>query len=96
MLCTCRASHLGLLYSGSILVLLVYSILYGLTAREAPWLGVITSASVIILGMSVVLFLGWLAESLFSGRSTDNNFSVFPQIGMLEHVCMVSSSFKAE
>ncbi|KAL2540822.1 Calpain-type cysteine protease DEK1 [Abeliophyllum distichum] len=44
-----RASHLGLLYLGSIVVLLVYSILYGLTAKESNWLGAITSAAVIIL-----------------------------------------------
>ncbi|KAM7528639.1 hypothetical protein LguiB_032049 [Lonicera macranthoides] len=44
-----RASHLGLLYLGSLVVLLVYSILYGLTARESHWLGAITSAAVIIL-----------------------------------------------
>ncbi|TYJ41621.1 hypothetical protein E1A91_A03G035300v1 [Gossypium mustelinum] len=44
-----RASHLGLLYLGSLLVLLVYSILYGLTAKDAHWLGAITSAAVIIL-----------------------------------------------
>ncbi|KAG6736631.1 hypothetical protein POTOM_060495 [Populus tomentosa] len=43
------ASHLGLLYFGSLVVLLVYSILYGLTATEARWLGFITSAAVIIL-----------------------------------------------
>lgn len=47
----CRASHLGILYAGSIIVLLVYSILYGLTAREAPLLGAITSAAIMILGM---------------------------------------------
>lgn len=46
----CRASHLGLLYLGSLVVLLVYSILYGLTAKDARWLGAITSAAVIILG----------------------------------------------
>ncbi|KAL6976809.1 Calpain-type cysteine protease dek1 [Sarracenia purpurea var. burkii] len=44
-----RASHLGLLYLGSLMVLLVYSILYGLTAKDARWLGTITSAAVIIL-----------------------------------------------
>ncbi|TYH81165.1 hypothetical protein ES332_D03G180400v1 [Gossypium tomentosum] len=44
-----RASHLGLLYLGSLVVLLVYSILYGLTAKDAHWLGAITSAAVIIL-----------------------------------------------
>lgn len=44
-----RASHLGLLYFGSLLVLLVYSILYGLTAKSSHWLGAITSAAVIIL-----------------------------------------------
>lgn len=44
-----RALHLGLLYLGSLVILLVYSILYGLTAKEAPWLGAITSAAVIIL-----------------------------------------------
>ena len=48
----CRASHLGLLYLGSLVVLLVYSILYGLTAKDARWLGAITSAAVIILGKS--------------------------------------------
>ncbi|XP_012471751.1 calpain-type cysteine protease DEK1 [Gossypium raimondii] len=44
-----RASHLGLLYLGSLVVLIVYSILYGLTAKDAHWLGAITSAAVIIL-----------------------------------------------
>ncbi|CAM8889204.1 unnamed protein product [Rhodiola kirilowii] len=44
-----RVSHLGLLYLGSVLVLLVYSILYGFTAKEAPWLGALTSSAVIIL-----------------------------------------------
>lgn len=46
----CRASHLGILYLGSLVVLFVYSILYGRTAMEAKWLGAITSAAVIILG----------------------------------------------
>lgn len=45
-----RASHLVLLYLGSLSVLLVYSILYGLTAKEENWLGAITSVAVIILG----------------------------------------------
>lgn len=44
-----RARHLGLLYLCSIVVLLVYSVLYGQTAKEAHWLGAITSAAVIIL-----------------------------------------------
>ncbi|CAI0440581.1 unnamed protein product [Linum tenue] len=44
-----KASHLGLLYLGSLLVLFVYSLLYGLTAKESRWLGAITSAAVIIL-----------------------------------------------
>ncbi|KAL3654770.1 Calpain-type cysteine protease dek1 [Castilleja foliolosa] len=48
-----RALHLGLLYFGSLLVLLVYSILYGLTAKESHWLGAITSAAVIILDWNV-------------------------------------------
>ncbi|KAM3201736.1 hypothetical protein P3L10_029360 [Capsicum annuum] len=39
----------GLLYVGSLVVLLVYSILYGLTAKESNWLGATTSAAVIIL-----------------------------------------------
>ncbi|PKI35355.1 hypothetical protein CRG98_044269, partial [Punica granatum] len=47
------ASHLGILYAGSILVLLVYSILYGLTAKEAPLLGAITSAAIVILDWNV-------------------------------------------
>ncbi|GFP92459.1 calpain-type cysteine protease dek1 [Phtheirospermum japonicum] len=47
------ALHLGLLYFGSLLVLLVYSILYGLTAKESHWLGAITSAAVIILDWNV-------------------------------------------
>ena len=53
----CRASHLGLLYLGSLVVLLVYSILYGLTAKDAHWLGAITSAAVIILGMLITAVL---------------------------------------
>lgn len=53
LLCLCRASHLGLLYLGSLVVLFVYSVLYGVTAKEGRWLGTITSAAVIILGMSL-------------------------------------------
>ncbi|KAE8036931.1 hypothetical protein FH972_009562 [Carpinus fangiana] len=48
-----RASHLGLLYLGSLIVLLVYSILYGVTAKEANWLGAITSAAIIILDWNI-------------------------------------------
>ncbi|PHT69366.1 hypothetical protein T459_28853 [Capsicum annuum] len=44
-----RALHLGLLYVGSLVVLLVYSILYGLTAKESNWLRATTSPAVIIL-----------------------------------------------
>ncbi|CAN0887743.1 Calpain-type cysteine protease DEK1 [Linum grandiflorum] len=44
-----KASHLGLLYLGSLLVLFVYSLLYGLTAKESRWLGAITSAAVVVL-----------------------------------------------
>lgn len=60
-----RTSHIGLLYLGSLLVLLVYSILYGLTAKEAHWLGAITSAAVIILdwNMGACLFGFDLLES---------------------------------
>lgn len=39
------------------MVLLVYSILYGVTAKEAHWLGAITSAAVIILGMFLITLL---------------------------------------
>ncbi|XP_038698784.1 calpain-type cysteine protease DEK1-like isoform X2 [Tripterygium wilfordii] len=48
-----RASHLGVLYVGSLVVLFVYSILYGLTAKEARWLGAITSTAVVILALFV-------------------------------------------
>ncbi|XP_022987996.1 calpain-type cysteine protease DEK1-like [Cucurbita maxima] len=48
-----RASHLGLLYVGSVVVLVGYSILYGLTAKEARWLGATTSAAVIILDWNI-------------------------------------------
>ncbi|XXG56429.1 hypothetical protein AAC387_Pa03g3838 [Persea americana] len=53
-----RASRIGLLYLGSLVVLLVYSILYGLTSKEAHWLGAITSAAVVVLdwNMGVCLF----------------------------------------
>lgn len=44
-----RATHLVLLYVGSLVVLTVYSILYGLTAEEERWLGATTSVAVIIL-----------------------------------------------
>ncbi|PHT96888.1 Calpain-type cysteine protease DEK1 [Capsicum chinense] len=52
-----RALHVGLLYVGSLLVLLVYSILYGLIAKESNWLGAITSAAVIILDWNLGAFL---------------------------------------
>ncbi|PHT29553.1 Calpain-type cysteine protease ADL1 [Capsicum baccatum] len=45
--------HLGLLYVGSLVVLLVYSILYSLTANESFWLRATTSAAVIILGWNL-------------------------------------------
>ncbi|GAB2286981.1 Calpain-type cysteine protease dek1 [Dionaea muscipula] len=48
-----RASHLGILYVGSLLVLVVYSILYGLTAKEAQWLAAITSSAVVILDWNI-------------------------------------------
>ncbi|PHT39667.1 hypothetical protein CQW23_18521 [Capsicum baccatum] len=44
-----QALHLGLLYVGSVVVLLVYSILYGLTKKESNWLGATILAAVIIL-----------------------------------------------
>ncbi|PHT39666.1 hypothetical protein CQW23_18520 [Capsicum baccatum] len=44
-----RALHLGLQYVGSLVVLLVYSIMYGLTAKESNWVGATTSAAMIIL-----------------------------------------------
>ena len=49
-ICLDRASHLVLLYIASLLVLPVYSILYGLPAKKESWLGAITSAAVISLG----------------------------------------------
>lgn len=60
-----RASHLGFLYLGSVLVLLVYSILYGLTAKEAHWLGAVTSAAVVVLdwNMGACLFRFELLKS---------------------------------
>uniref|UniRef100_A0A803QA81 Protein DEFECTIVE KERNEL 1 n=1 Tax=Cannabis sativa TaxID=3483 RepID=A0A803QA81_CANSA len=60
-----RASHLGLLYLGSLVVLVVYSILYGLTAKEARWLGATTSAAVIILdwNMGACLYSFQLLQS---------------------------------
>ncbi|PHU09948.1 hypothetical protein BC332_21808 [Capsicum chinense] len=63
-----RALHLRLLYVGSLVVLLVYSILYGLTAKESNWLGATTSAAVIILGFKllksrvVVLFVAGISR----------------------------------
>ncbi|XP_074565064.1 calpain-type cysteine protease ADL1-like [Curcuma longa] len=53
-----RALHLGLLYIGSLVVLVVYTVLYGLTAKEARWLGAVTSVAVLVLdwNMGVCLF----------------------------------------
>ncbi len=42
------------MYAGSVVVLVAYSVLYGLTARKAQWLGGVTSAAVIILGELVL------------------------------------------
>jgi len=41
------------MYVGSVVVLVAYSVLYGLTARKAQWLGGVTSAAVIILDSNV-------------------------------------------
>jgi hypothetical protein len=57
---------LGLLYFGSLVMLIMYSVLYGFTAKESRWLGAITSAAVIVLGKvfsCVKLFL--FLDSLF-------------------------------
>lgn len=45
--------RLAQLYQASVVVLAAYSVLYGLTAREARWLGGVTSAAVIILDMNI-------------------------------------------
>ncbi|PHT27126.1 hypothetical protein CQW23_33265 [Capsicum baccatum] len=52
-----RALHLGLLYVGSLVVLLVYSILYDLTAKESNWFGATTSVVVIILDWNLGAYL---------------------------------------
>lgn len=62
LLHNCRASHLGLLYLGSLIVLLAYSVLYGLTARESRWLGGITSAAVIVLGIKITFVYIYLEQ----------------------------------
>ncbi|KAH9329441.1 hypothetical protein KI387_001549 [Taxus chinensis] len=48
-----RTFHSGCLYFGSLIVLLVYSILYGLTAKEVCWLGVVTSVTIVVLDIYV-------------------------------------------
>ncbi|GLJ45014.1 hypothetical protein SUGI_0947480 [Cryptomeria japonica] len=48
-----RTFHSGCLYIGSLFVLFVYSILYGLTAKEAHWLGGVTSITVVVLDVYV-------------------------------------------
>lgn len=50
-----RVLHLGLLYISSLLVLVAYSILYGLTSKEARWLGALTSVAVVILDWNLGL-----------------------------------------
>lgn len=45
-----RVLRLGLLYMSSLIILIMYSVLYGLTAKESKWLGAITSIAVIVLG----------------------------------------------
>ncbi|KAL3697653.1 hypothetical protein R1sor_011729 [Riccia sorocarpa] len=48
-----RAFRFATMYLGSFLALVGYSILYGLTARKARWLGAVTSAAVMILDANV-------------------------------------------
>ncbi|CAL9189957.1 unnamed protein product [Musa hybrid cultivar] len=57
--------HLGVLYLGSMISLVVYSVLYGLTAKEAHWLGAVTSVAVLVLdwNMGVCLFAFELVRS---------------------------------
>ncbi|PHT74945.1 Aspartate carbamoyltransferase, chloroplastic [Capsicum annuum] len=52
-----RALHLGLLYVGSLVVLRMYSILYGLIAKESNGLGATTSVALIILGSSFPTYI---------------------------------------
>lgn len=81
----CRASHLGLLYLGSLVVLLAYSVLYGLTARESRWLGGITSAAVIVLGTKINFIFIYLEQEqtigLFLNSSSYLYFHVDWNIG---------------
>nr|XP_009403924.1 PREDICTED: calpain-type cysteine protease ADL1 isoform X1 [Musa acuminata subsp. malaccensis] len=60
-----RVLHLGVLYLGSMISLVVYSVLYGLTAKEAHWLGAVTSVAVLVLdwNMGVCLFAFELVRS---------------------------------
>ncbi|KAJ3692452.1 hypothetical protein LUZ60_012802 [Juncus effusus] len=52
-----RVLHLGLLYLGSLAVLVMYSVLYGLTAKESKWLATITSVAVVVLDWNMGLCL---------------------------------------
>ncbi|XP_026381904.1 calpain-type cysteine protease DEK1-like isoform X3 [Papaver somniferum] len=77
-----RVFRLGLLYSGSLLVLLVYSILYGLTAKESNWLGAVNSAAIIVLDWNLGTCL--FGFELFKRRDT--------ALLLLEHFAFFSSA----
>lgn len=69
-----------LLYLGSLFVLVVYSILYGLTAKEEHWLGAITSVAVIILG-DLVNSLCYLLYIFFT--LTENSCALFSSVYLI-------------
>ncbi|XP_047321349.1 calpain-type cysteine protease DEK1-like [Impatiens glandulifera] len=74
-----RALHLGLLYLGSLVVLLVYSLLYGLTAKESRWLGAITSVAIIVLdwNMGTCLYGFQLLDSRVTALFVAGAYRVF-------------------
>lgn len=56
----------------------VYSLLYGLTAKESRWLGAITSAAVIILGKALMGYIIINIKHFYIGIPSLSNMSEMP------------------
>lgn len=83
----CRVLHFGLLYLGSVIVLVAYAILYGLTAKEAHWLGAVTSFAVLVLGKFPLFSSFTLFCYIIFYSHWISSFISFP--GRLEHGCVL-------
>lgn len=81
------------MYQGSVVVLVAYSVLYGMTARKGHWLGGVTSAAVIVLGE--ILYMNYLLLQIpsicWSCVESDLGTSSSSEMQVCLNYCLVAS-----